>query len=366
MVEARKRFTGAFVAAVTLALAGAAQAEEAGRQLGSREAPLLLAQAGKAASNPAAELESLVKAARAEGEVTFYMVMAETTTKRISNAFTAKYGIRNQFIRLPSNPLLQRFSTEAEAGTFAPGFLIVAGSARVFAEESIKKGWLEPVAQAGIPAVAGGEFPSRFMTGATAIIQITPWSFAYNTDKVKPGDAPKEWADLANPKWNNQMLLADVKTADSYLDLWALLIDKYGEAFFTQLRAQNARTAYSSGTALMQGLAAGEGMIAGPTTIPLVLGQSDRGAPIKGVIPAFTTGLEQHIMMTPRNKVKQPNAARLFVHYILSREGNKVLNDEPGSVGVYDESGLPKEYQSPKTGTLARKDQIFKLLGATR
>lgn len=329
-----------------------------------RESNIVLAQAPKAAAAATTSaVEALVKAARAEGEVTFYMVMPETTTKRISDAFTAKYGVKNQFIRLPSNPLLQRFSSEAESGTFAPGFLIVAGTAKTFAEEAIKKGWLEPVSQAGIPAITSGEFPAKFVTGPTAIIQITPWAFAYNSAKVKGGEAPKEWSDLLNPKWNTQLLLADVRTADSYLDVWAMLLDRYGESYFKQLQALGPRTGYSSGTALVQGLAAGEGMVAGPSTMALVLGQKNRGAPIEGIIPAFTTGLEQHIMLTPHARVKQPNAARLFVHYLLSRDGNRVLNDEPGSVGAYDETGLPKNYQSPKPGTAARKEQIFKLLG---
>lgn len=349
----------------TLGMAGALDARQpAGAQFaqaGGSPAGAV-AQTARPAASTSAELEALIAAARAEGEVTFYSVLPELPTKRIANGFTAKYGIKAQYIRLPSTGLQQRFSSEAEAGTFAPGFLVIAGGGRRFAEEAIKKGWMEPISQAGIPAVAG-EFPKRFVTGPTAIVQIVPWAFMYNTDKVKEADAPKTWADLANPRWKNQLLLGDPKTSDSYLDLWALLLDKYGENFFAQVRGQSPRTSFPSGTALVQGLAAGEGMVGGPTTVALVTGQSERGAPVKAVIPPFTTGLEMHLMMTAKSKVKQPNAARLFAHYLLSRDGNKVLNDEFGSVGVYDDAGLPKDYVSSKADTVARKDQIFKLMG---
>ena len=362
------RFVNSMTGCLAAAMLGCVTSSFAASDFDSsqnRAAPILLAQASRApAGNPAAELDALVKAAKAEGEVTFYMVMAEPTTKRISDAFAAKYGIRVQFIRLPSTPLMQRYSSEADAGTFAAGFLIIAGGARAFAADSIKKGWMESVDQAGIPAITSGEFPAKFVAGPTAIIQVTPWALGYNTEKVKPGDAPKEWADIINPKLVNQVLLGDAKTSDSYLDLWSLLLDKYGESFFAKLRAQNPRMSYSSGTALAQGLAAGEGMVAGPTIVALIQGPKSRGAPIQAVIPAFTTGLEQQIMLTTRTKYKSSNASRLFVNYILSKEGNKVLNDEPGSVGVYDDAALPKEYQSPKPGVAARKEELLKLLGA--
>ena len=61
-------------------------------------------------------------------------------------------------------------------------------------------------------------------------------------------------------------------------------------------------------------------------------------------------------------------AARLLANYVMSLEGNKVFNDDPGGVTVYDTSGLPKEYEAPKEGTGAqatgaRREQIRQLLG---
>lgn len=69
------------------------------------------------------------------------------------------------------------------------------------------------------------------------------------------------------------------------------------------------------------------------------------------------------LFLTDRSRAKHPNAARLFANYVLSAEGNKVVNDDPGGVTLYDTSRLPKEYRSPMPGTASRKDQIVKLLG---
>ena len=47
----------------------------------------------------------------------------------------------------------------------------------------------------------------------------------------------------------------------------------------------------------------------------------------------------------------------------MSPEGNRVFSDEPGSISVYDDSGLPREYVAPSFANQARAAQIRKLLG---
>ena len=67
-------------------------------------------------------------------------------------------------------------------------------------------------------------------------------------------------------------------------------------------------------------------------------------------------------------QVMRSNAARLLANYVMSREGNKVFNDDPGGVTIHDTSGLPKQYEAPKEGTgtqstSQRREQLTKLLG---
>ena len=64
-----------------------------------------------------------------------------------------------------------------------------------------------------------------------------------------------------------------------------------------------------------------------------------------------------------RSKSKFPNAARLFANYVMSQEGNKVFNEEPGIVGVYDTRRMPKQYVQPKPVTKEQVDNMAKLLG---
>ncbi len=310
-----------------------------------------------------ADLDALVKAARAEGELTFYSTATENVAKRSGDAFTAKYGIKTQFIRLGGTQMRQRYSAEAEAGNVVADLVLNAGGNTVgYAEDGIRRGFAESISEAGLPVVRSGEFPAKFVTGPTAIIQIAPWLIIYNSDKLKGADVPKDWADLLHPRFKGQILIPNPGSADSYIDVWSLILDKYGEKFFAQLVAQSPRQ-FASGVPAAQGLGAGEGLVALPGVLAVATGLRAKGAPLDTSTPEYTTGVEMQIMLSARAKAKHPAASRLFANYLMTPEGNKVFNDDPGGMTVYDISKLPRQYESPKSNALARRDQIIKLLG---
>ena len=309
-----------------------------------------------------AELEALIKAAKAEGEIRFYTAATENVGKRVVDAFNAKYGIKGTFVRINSIGLQQRFAAEAEASTFAVDALLNSGDSVSYAQNGIKRGWIDSLTSANLPVITSGEFPSRFNREVCAAIQISPWSITYNTDKVKGADVPKDWPDLLNPKWKGQLAVSDPRSSNAYLDLYAALIDRYGEPWFAQLRAQNPRW-YLGGPPQVQALAAGEGMLGFPVIGPQVQAVRDKGGPLAVITPDYTAGVEMHVMLSARAKSKNPNAARLMANYVMPTEGNKVFNDDPGGATIYDTSKLPKEYVPSSLKTEARRDQIIKLLG---
>ncbi len=361
----RGRFRELLLAMILVLCTGAWSTEErtpvADPAMHSSAQKVHLAQATKSASpkSAQADLDALIAAARREGEVTFY-VSQTGFGERIVEGFSKKYGIKAQFVRMPGAPLLQRYSSEAVAGNIAADLILQAGVPAAWAKEGVQKGWLEPISEAGIPAMTSGEFPSKFTNGITATVMISPWIFVYNTDKVKGADVPKDWSDLFNSKFKGQILLSDPRSSDSYFDLWTLLLDKYGETFFNNLRTQNLRY-YSSAVPAVQALGAGEGAIMLATSAPSALTLKGKGAPIDLVTPNLTTGIESSVILSARAKSKHPNAGRLLAHYLMSPEGNKWINES--SIGVYQTTGLPREYQSPHPDALARKDTVTRLLG---
>jgi iron(III) transport system substrate-binding protein len=309
-----------------------------------------------------AELDAIVKLARAEGEVLFYCSATEIVCKRVSDGFIATYGLKSSFVRLGGGQVLQRYAAEASTGNIAADLVFVAGGAEAFSADGVKKGWVDPISEVGIPAMRSGLYPASFGRGSSAIVGLQAWAFSYNSDKVKGSDIPKDWPDLLNPKWKGQIIVVDPRTSDANIDFWTLILDKYGETFFKQLLAQDLRINANLVPA-MQAQAAGEAMLAVPTTDAVVQDLKARGAPLGSVIPGYTTGVEQQVFLTARAKARHPNAARLLAHYVMAPEGNKVFNSVVGTISIYDTGALPKEYQSPKPGAVARKDQIFKLFG---
>jgi iron(III) transport system substrate-binding protein len=327
--------------------------------LAAAHTPLAVAQANR--PNPA-EVDALIKAAKAEGEIVIYGSSTDNVLKRVGDAFTAAYGIKHSFIRLSSTPLMQRYSAEASAGNIAADLLMAAGGVQAFAADGIKKGWLEPVVNAGIPVMKSGQYPAAFNRNDTAIVSILLWAISYNTDKVKGADIPRDWPDLLNPKWKGQILLPEPRSTDAVLDVMTLVYDKYGEDFFTKLRAQSPRW-YASQVPMLQALGAGEGSIGLPTNETAAQLLVSKGSPIGTIAPPVTTGVEMQISLTARGKAKHPNAARLYANFVLSPEGNKIYNADPGSYSVYDSANIPKGYESPKPGVSARAALVNRILG---
>ena len=319
-----------------------------------------IALAGRALAQ--AELDALIKAARAEGEVMFYSAPVESVAKRVADAFTAKYGVNARFVRLVSNTLLQRYSAESESGKTAADLFINAGNAPVFEAEALKKGWIVRIAEAGLPVVRSGEFPARFNKGASAVVQVTPWVMAYNTDRVKGADVPKAWADMLHPRFQGQVILPDPAASDAYAEFWYPIFQAHGEKFFADLRALNPRR-YGQGAQAGQALIAGEGSLFVPLTAQRVAQDRARGAPVDAVVPDDATGVEMQLLITHPSRARSPNAARLLAHFVMSPEGNKVFNDDPGTISVYDTSRLPRRYVSPGPEALKIKDQLPRLLG---
>lgn len=352
-----------------LATMGFAAAAHAGQEspaqaaTTARPATMLLAQAAArpGAAAVQAEIDALIKAAKAEGEVTFYISLVESVGKRAADGFTAKYGIKAQFIRLTTAALTQRYMTEAEAGNIAADVVFSAGSSIGYVDVGIPKGWVEPISRSALPVISSGEYPAKFTDGTVAIVQIAPWTIAYNNQKIKGADIPKDWADLLNPKWKGEVMVADTGVGTVYAEFWIFIQDKYGEAFFKQI-APNFRR-YPGGVPAIQALAAGEGSFQLPVPVALAGGPKDKGAPLSWVIPDVNTGLETRVIMTARAKAKHPNAARLLANYVLSPDGNKVFNNEAGGVTMYDTAGLPKQYESPKPGAAARVKEMATKLG---
>jgi iron(III) transport system substrate-binding protein len=313
----------------------------------------------------APSLDALVAAAKTEGSVSWYAPSSETSISRVADAFEQKYGIKVQGLRFASAELLQRYSAEADSGKIVADVISPSGDVTAFVNDAINKGWIDPNATDNLPAVKSGEFPAKFRANANApILDVGPWLIAYNSKLLKPEEVPKTWTDLTNPRFKGQLMMLDPRAAAAYFDVFDLLLRTYGETFYQQLLANNPRL-YQGGVPGNQALGAGEGAVLFPTSAALAGDVAKNGAPVATVQPDLSVGIETKVVLSAKARTPHPNAGQLLANYLMSQEGNKVYASDPGTVSVYDTSGLPKDYTSaaPDAESKANQQKLLPLLG---
>jgi iron(III) transport system substrate-binding protein len=314
---------------------------------------------------PGAALNRLVARARAEGSLTFYTVPPDATMRRVVEGFTKRFGVRATWTRFGTADLQTRFSSEQQAGGSPADMILLSNSP--FIASALERGWVTPPKRAGLPGWPVGKvargYPKGFLTNTgTAIVQLQPSAFMYNTRAVSAADAPKNWQDLLDPKWRGKIILTDPTSSPAFVDLWwAVARRNGGMAFLERLRAQ-ARRLYPGVAPLTQALAAGEAEIAVPGVPSIAQPLIDRGAPLAVLTPPVTTGPEI-VPMINRN-ARNPNAARLFTYFLLTPGGQALLNADPGSVSVWARQNLPRQYQRVDSNVSQRsRTDIFRAFG---
>ena len=77
--------------------------------------------------------------------------------------------------------------------------------------------------------------------GAWSSVRVCNMIIAYNSDKLKPEDAPKSWKDLTDPKWKGKIANAEPNASGTAYVAVGALADKYGWEYFDQLKANDIR-----------------------------------------------------------------------------------------------------------------------------
>jgi iron(III) transport system substrate-binding protein len=175
----------------------------------------------------------------------------------------------------------------------------------------------------------------------------------YNKELVKPGDVPKKYEDLTDPRWRGKIVMANPTSHATTISWLVGLKEKV----------------FSSEDAWMKfvkGLAANKPMFVssfGPTPAPIESGEKLIGISMpkyiltKAPAPLDWAKIEQPLLGTPRgmgitNKAPHPNAAKLFFDYWLSKESAKILAEKVGEYVLYPEvyppiSGIEKAKVQP-------------------
>lgn len=277
----------------------------------------------------------LEEGARKEGALTYYSISNADLIGAYVKGFSARYPfIKGEFYRGSGNQMVVRTMMEHKAGRL-PADVISVGTENVLAlkRSGILTLYRSPEAQY-YPREQydkDGYFHSDSLGLATLV---------YNTQLVKKGEAPKGYNDLLDPKWKNSMTI-DLEPERAML-AW---LSAWGEARtrdFVQRLLANGASVRRGHTLQAQLLCAGEFKVAVELYPDAVLRMRQRGCPAEIVFPNPTPAVVGGNFAIYVN-APHPHVAALFVDFVLSAEGAKILAGtgripaRKGTRSIYDD-----------------------------
>ena len=283
-----------------------------GTALGARDA---------LARDMSAREKELYELAKKEGEVTWYTAHSnDTTAQALGRDFEAAFpGIKANVVRTTAQVAYQRLTQEQRAGAMQVDVFSSTDIGHYVAlkEKSLLEKYV-PEASTKVIDVYKNYDPDGFYTVTSAgLIAI-----AYNTAKLKETEAPQNWPDLVDAKWKDKIALGHPGFS-GYVGTWVVTLKKlYGWGFFEKLAKNNPQVGRSINDTVTM-LNAGERMVAGSGPNGTAMESAGKGNPLAMIYPPDGSVLIIAPSGIPKG-VKHPNAAKLFMEYLLSVEASKI------------------------------------------
>jgi iron(III) transport system substrate-binding protein len=144
---------------------------------------------------------------------------------------------------------------------------------------------------------------------------------AYNKDKVAEDEIPQSWADLVDPKWTGEIAVQNPGVASGANGTFAQLLHDgtFGEDWIKDYIALEPRIE-ETGPAAATDVANGIVSLAGPIQFSYVQNLIDQGANIGYVFPLEEKNYFVANYMGLVDGAPHPNAAKLFLSWILTPE----------------------------------------------
>jgi iron(III) transport system substrate-binding protein len=294
-------------------------------------------------------LAKLVTAAKAEGKLTVYGSLAQSSLDNMAAEFKKLYGIEVTVARMVDGEMIPKLDTEMSTG--AKGADVATVTALAWLTDNAKKGnFLDPTAA---PSVAGlGEYDAKqyvhegnyFETGAAVL------TFAWNTQALPEG--LKSMTDIAgNAKLAGGKLAVIDPTAagPTVVDYYRWVEENFGTDFVTKVAAMKPRL-YPSALPIGEALISGE-VIASIYAAPVQLKPAkDKGAPVDYAVDAKGAWGARFFTLIPKSSTNKA-AAALWAEFYLSKKGQELGHSFAGTV-------LPGVTNSLITNDKVRKQDL--------
>lgn len=260
-----------------------------------------------------------INTVKKEAGLVFYTATRASDADETIRKFTEKYPfIKGNYYRAGGAPLLQRILTEARGAKHLWDVVSALGPQVIMLEE---KGLLAPyksIHQSFYPK--GFYDPDGYWTD-TYDLYIT---VAYNTKMVPSSQVPRRWEDLFDPRWKDGKICLDERRDDWFAGMMEAMGPQKGKIYMERLRSQ--KPIFRQGnTLIVQLMAAGEFPLA-ITYAHSVEQMKAIGAPIDWVAMEPMIAITEPIALSKH--ARHPNVGKLFIDFVLSKEGAELLKSQ--------------------------------------
>lgn len=304
--------------------------------MGAVFAALAAALAVEANAEEAFDLNALVEAAKKEKPINVY----DSTGKivEMAEAFTAKYGVKATGVKVSANSQLEMIIREAQAGNVQGDVALITDAPAALAQ-LLPQGFVESY----LPGDMKEKIPAAFQNPLAISTNANVW--AYNTEAYDKCPVGNIW-ELTEAKWKGKIALVDPLTKSTYTD-WFNQLEKHAdnavkEAYKVHFGKDLETAEKSAAAAWIKALAQNGPLVTdGDDPVAEAVGAAGQKEPFFGLLSSakfrdnegkgYKLGLCTEL--TPwvgwtytklgliASKSASPNAAKLFIHYVLTEEG---------------------------------------------
>ena len=261
-------------------------------------------------------IEQLYEGAKQEGKFVLYSGQGKDDLEVLSARFHEQYpGVEIEHFEQVGEDSASKLTSEANAGVFTTDIIDTEQNT------IYQLAQLDLLAEYTPPAAASfdNRLKKPWFTGHR--IQIKP--ITYNTQQMSQADAPQNYDDLLNPKWNGKVC-AEAAEVSVFADMLQQMGREQGIAYWKQLTANGIRF-INGQTNLVESVIAGDCSIAVAANVHSVAKSAEKGAPIAWVKtdPLYANYGALGVL----DRAPHPYAARLWMNYVLSDAGQQSVAD---------------------------------------
>ncbi|AQZ51211.1 ABC transporter substrate-binding protein [Martelella mediterranea] len=281
------------------------------------------------------DLDALVEAARAEPPITVYAVTGKIV--RTAEAFTEAYGVEATGKKVNEADQIDLMIREYQAGNIVGDLSVAADVGSIMAQlipEGIVTSWLPPDLAGNIPE--GQQDP--------LVVVSDPHVWAYSTEAYDACPVDNIWA-LTEPEWHGKVAMLDPLVKPNYADWFNQLEthhdDAMAEAYEAHFGKPIDRSEESATQQWVRMYGENAPLLGDSTSVAEAVGAVGQAEPFFGIMSTakfrsnesgetalgICGGMQPFAgwlypgLAVMASGTDSPNAAKLFVHYLLSEEG---------------------------------------------